>query len=43
VQNSATNQVDMQMEDGLARTWTDIDYGAISIFNAAAASDLRGH
>jgi len=31
------------MEDGLSRPWTYIENGAISIFDAAVASDLRRH
>ena len=32
----------MEMEDGLARTGANVDHGAVPIFDAALAGDLRG-
>jgi hypothetical protein len=43
VQSSASHQVNVQMEHGLSGARPDIDYRAVSVFNAAPAGDLGGY
>ena len=41
MQISTSDEMHMEVEDGLTRAWTYIEHRAITIFNAALASDLR--
>lgn len=43
MQISASDEMHMEVEDGLTRAWTYIEHRAITIFNAALAGDLRRH
>jgi len=42
-QCASTEQVDMQVKNGLPGTRTDVQYGAVSLLDFALASDLRSY